>query len=122
MDIASLLQMMMAGGMGDNTQTADNAENTDNADGTANSDNAESASNAGDFSGFFENIDIDMVMKMGEVFAQLNKPDKNADLLSALKPHLRDENQHKVDTAMKLSRMITLLPFLKESGILKNLF
>lgn len=43
--------------------------------------------------------------------------DKNTQLLYALKPHLKEENQHKVDEAAKLLRLISLLPLLRESGI-----
>ncbi|MCL1881852.1 MAG: hypothetical protein FWF76_06715 [Oscillospiraceae bacterium] len=131
MDMAKLLQMMMAGGMGGNA-----GDNSENSDSSARSDNPDSSDKQGysenndnnddfagsDFADFFENIDFDMISKMGELFSHMNKPDKNSELLSALRSHLRDENQHKIDTAMKLSRMVTLLPLLKDSGILNNLF
>jgi hypothetical protein len=115
MDMAKLLQMMMAGGFGDSDSSgSDSPDSSEPAPNSADSGDS-------DFGSFFNNIDLDMVFKMGEIFSQMNKPDKNSELLCALKPHLRDENQHKIDTAMKLSRVITLLPFLKESGILNNL-
>lgn len=119
MDMAKLLQAMMSGGFGDSD---DGSENSGDNSNSADSDKTDGDSGGSDFGSFFENIDFDMISKMGELFSHMNKPDKNSELLSALKPHLRDENQHKIDTAMKLSRMITLLPFLKDSGILNNLF
>ena len=116
--MAKLMQMLMSSS-GDS--------DSDELDDTT-SDNADSAEEqskgdfGGDFSGIFDNINFDMLTKMGELFSRMNKPDRNAELLLALKPHLRAENQHKVDSALKLSRMMSMLPFLKESGILNDLF
>ena len=76
----------------------------------------------GDFGSFFENIDLDMIMKLGELFALFNRPDKNADLLRALKPHMREENKEKIDTAIKILKVTALLPFLRESGFMDKLF
>lgn len=47
--------------------------------------------------------------------------DKRTALLIALKPNLSKEKQDKVDTAIKLLKLIEMLPLLKESGIL-NIF
>lgn len=44
--------------------------------------------------------------------------DSRAQLLKALKPHLSEPRREKVDTAIKILKLIELLPFLKESGIL----
>ncbi|MDR2559703.1 MAG: hypothetical protein LBC86_09225 [Oscillospiraceae bacterium] len=84
------------------------------------SDSASGAS--GDFSSFFENIDFDMLMKAGEVFSRYNSPDKNTELLRALKPHLREENKDKIDTAIKIVKITALLPFLRESGLFDKMF
>jgi len=75
-----------------------------------------------DFNSFFENIDIDMIMKIGEIFALFSRADKNTDLLRALKPHLRDENREKIDTAIKILKVAALLPYLRESGFMDKLF
>lgn len=45
--------------------------------------------------------------------------DSRTKLLTALKPHLSEPRREKVDTAIKILRMLELLPLLKESGILK---
>jgi len=47
--------------------------------------------------------------------------DKRTALLLALKPNLSKEKQDKVDVAVKLFKLIELLPYLKESGILNIL-
>ena len=43
--------------------------------------------------------------------------DPRTNLLNALKPHLSEPKREKVDTAIKILKVIELLPFLKESGI-----
>lgn len=70
----------------------------------------------------FGNIDIDMIMKLGELMSNMNSADKNTQLLLALKPHLRPENRKKVDNALKLMKIMNLLPLLKDSGILNGFF
>ncbi len=69
----------------------------------------------------FGGIDIEAVLKIGEIMSKLNEPDKNTQLLLALKPHLREENRAKIDTAVKLFKLISLLPYLRESGLFDKL-
>lgn len=45
--------------------------------------------------------------------------DPRSQLLNALKPHLSEPRREKVDTAIKILKIIELLPLMKESGILK---
>jgi hypothetical protein len=82
----------------------------------------ESSGNGFDFGSFFENIDFDMLMRAGEIFSRFNSPDKNTELLRALKPHLREENKEKIDTAIKIVKITALLPFLRESGLFDKMF
>ena len=70
----------------------------------------------------FGDIDMEAIMRMFEMFSEMNKPDKNTALLYALKPHLREENKRKVDTAAKLLKLMTILPLLKDSGMFDKLF
>jgi hypothetical protein len=56
------------------------------------------------------------------MFSRYNSPDKNTDLLRALKPHLREENKEKVETAIKIVKITALLPFLRESGLFDKMF
>jgi hypothetical protein len=93
-----------------------------NNEKSAKPENQDESHQPNEESSFFDGLNFDMLGKMGELFSHINKPDRNAELLHALKPHLRDENQHKVDTAVKISRMISLFPFIKDSGILNDLF
>ncbi len=47
--------------------------------------------------------------------------DARTNLLAALKPHLSEPKREKVDTAIKILRLLDLLPLLKESGVLGQL-
>ena len=66
-------------------------------------------------------LDINMIMKLQQVMGQLNGHDKNTDLIMALKPHLKPERQSKADDAIKIMRLISLLPLLKDSGLFGKL-
>ena len=71
----------------------------------------------------FGGIDLEAIMRLGEIMSRMNSTDeKNAGLLLALKPHLRSENRKKVDNALKLMKIINLLPLLRDSGIMDGLF
>ena len=142
-NIAEMLQSLLAGlnaGNGGETQnnanqafnTGESAEGGDFSD-TETSGGSENFGGTGpsggtgafggfDFNSFFGNIDIDMIMKIGELFAVFNQPDKNAELLRALKPHMRDENKEKIDTAIKILKITSLLPYLRESGFMDKIF
>lgn len=48
--------------------------------------------------------------------------DKSVELLLALKPHLSIERQKKLDTAIKLLKIYSVLPLIKDSNILGDLF
>ena len=52
---------------------------------------------------------------------QSHNDDPRAALLAALKPHLSEQKREKVDTAIKILRLLDLLPLIKESGILGKL-
>lgn len=88
------------------------------------SKNSESAENpqSDNSNDIFGNIDIEAILKLGEMLSSMNASDKNTQLLLALKPHLRPENRQKVDNALKLMKIINILPLLKESGILNGFF
>ncbi len=61
------------------------------------------------------NIDINMLMKIQQIFSKMSCDDRNVNLLLALKPHLRE--QKKVDDAINILRLMSVLPALSESGI-----
>lgn len=64
--------------------------------------------------------DINMLMKLSKAFKSTK--DDRINLLLALRPHLSEERKVKVDTAVKLLKIYSLMPLLKESGVLGGLF
>lgn len=62
-----------------------------------------------------DNLDFNMIMKAKSIFDKMNNtPNKNVDLIMALKPHLRPETQNKADQAMKIIKLFEVLPLLRE--------
>lgn len=76
------------------------------------------AENTSSGESLFGDLDLETIMKLMEAFSRLNSSgDKNTELLLALKPHLRDENRAKVDRAIKLMKLLSVLMLLRESGL-----
>ena len=67
--------------------------------------------------GLFSGLDMEMLMKMLSLFESLNQPNDNERFLLALKPLLREENRPKIDSAIRLLKLFSILPMLKDSGI-----
>ncbi len=105
MDISSLLSMLLSQS---EQEQAEQTENENIKDDESKEDNQ-------------PGIDFEMLLKIGEIISRLNESDKNTELLLALKPHLREENRARIDTAVRLFKLISLLPYLKESGMFDNL-
>lgn len=65
----------------------------------------------------------DELMNVMSIVSKLNtkNDDTRTQLLSALKPHLSEPKRDKVDTAIKILRLLELLPLIKESGVLGKL-
>lgn len=66
-------------------------------------------------------LDLNTLMKVQQMMSGLSRNDKNTELLLALKPHLRPERQAKADDAIRIMRLLSMLPMLKESGLLGSL-
>lgn len=66
-------------------------------------------------------IDMNMILKLQQVFSSMNVNDKNSQLLMALKPHFGEKRQKRVDQAISMMRLFSMLPMLKESGIFAGL-
>lgn len=64
--------------------------------------------------------DITAIMQVLSALKGAN--DKSVELLLALKPHLSQARQKKLDTAIKLLKIYSVLPLLKDSNILGDLF
>ncbi len=88
-------------------------------DDDENGDNGEEERESSE--GLFSGLDPEMLIKMFALFETLNQPDDNERFLLALKPLLREENRAKIDSAIRLIKLFSLLPILRESGILGRL-
>lgn len=88
-------------------------------DGDDNGDGGEERSEQS--GGLFSGLDPEMLLKMFALFESLNQPDDSERFLLALKPLLREENRTKIDSAIRLMKLFSLLPILKDSGIFEKL-
>lgn len=66
-------------------------------------------------------FDFSKLLMMGKLMNSASD-DKNAELLLALRPLLREERQAKVDKAVKLLKLLAVWNLLKESGMLGDIF
>lgn len=66
-------------------------------------------------------LGADEMQSIISIISKLNSSgnDARTELLTALKPHLSEPRREKVDTAIKILKMIDVLPLLRSSGILK---
>ncbi len=71
--------------------------------------------------GLFGDLDPSMLLTIMSMFESMNKQDDNEKFLLALKPLLREENKAKIDTAVKFMKIFSLLPLIKDSGMLGKL-
>ena len=55
------------------------------------------------------------------VMGKLSTDDERTALLKALKPLLSESRRKKADEAIKILRLVSLLPLLRESGLLEKL-
>lgn len=60
-------------------------------------------------------FDPQAFMKISGMMQKMNQDDDNTRLLKALRPHIR--NQKKLDEAIRILQLLSLLPLLGESGI-----
>ncbi len=63
----------------------------------------------------FSNIDMGMLLKLQGIFSKMSCDDHNVNLLKALRPHLH--KPEKVDEAINILRLMSILPALGEAGI-----
>lgn len=94
-----------------NTQsTAQNHVNNQSVNNNQNQNALQSLNSLG-----LDSLDFNMIMKAKAIFDKMNNtPNKNVDLIMALKPHLRPETQNKADQALKIIKLFEVLPLLRE--------
>ncbi len=92
---------------------------TEDSDDDSSSGTEQSGTEQSD--GLFSGLDPEMLMRLLSLFETLNQPDDNERFLLALKPLLREENRAKIDSAIRLMKLFSLLPVLKDAGIFGKL-
>lgn len=65
--------------------------------------------------------DMEQIMNIISLAGAMNQQDKNTELLLALRPHLSEEKQQKLDRAVKILKLVTVYNTAKESGLLNNI-
>lgn len=121
--IKNLAGMLSGSGMGNqNNNAAQNAPQNNNFGfGGMNMNKPTQPPSSSNQSEDMPNIDPAMIMKLSSAMQMMNRPDPRVDLLRALKENLSDARQKKVDDAIKILRLLSLMPVLQEQGIF-NLF
>ena len=104
--IQELTQMLQSesGGSEDSAQSAQAETQGEQAEGEGGS------------AGF----DFGMLFKLQQLMQATAGEDKDAELLLALKPHLKEERQKDVDKAVKMSKLLSIWSVLRDSGMLKD--
>lgn len=80
-------------------------------------DEKKSEEEEGSGDGLFSGLDLGTMAKAASLLGAAGSTSDNERLLLALKPLLREENRSKIDTAVKLLKLISLLPLLKDIGL-----
>ena len=62
--------------------------------------------------------DMSVFENLLPLLSKLNSHDEREDFICALKPLLSDERKRKADEAMKFIKLLSIIPLLKEKGIM----
>ncbi len=65
--------------------------------------------------------DAAMLMKLGKLMQTSGSDDKNTALLRALRPHLGERRQHRLDKALRLMQLWAMMQTMQKSGVLQEL-
>lgn len=66
-------------------------------------------------------LDPGMLMKMGELMRNSGGSDKNTALLMALRPHLGEQRQQRIDKALRLMKLWAVFQTMQKTGMLQQL-
>ena len=114
----------LAQSLGANMNQRDKAAENNDKNGSLSVNDNNSSTGGGDLSNMLSGISnmpispqqLTMVMNiMGKLKSEQN--DDRAKLLLALKPHLSPERQKKADNAVKMLKIVSLLPMIKDTGL-----
>lgn len=62
--------------------------------------------------------DLSQLASLAPILQAFNSHDERLDFINALKPLLSEERRHKADEAMKLVKLLSVFPLLRERGIM----
>ena len=62
--------------------------------------------------------DMNMLSSLAPVLQAVNSKDERVEFINALRPLLSDDRRKKADEAAKIVRLLSLLPLLKERGLM----
>ena len=62
-------------------------------------------------------IDPQAITKISGIMQAMAVDDSRCELIKALKPHLKPERRHRADEAIRLLKIISMLPLLREQNL-----
>ena len=66
----------------------------------------------------FSSIDPEMIMRINRIMKSMNHDDSRSQLIKALKPHLSEPRKKRADEAIRILKLLDMLPLLREQGII----
>lgn len=117
------IKKMAQGLFGSNTQGGEQSGETNSAsDSKARYEHRNGENKNSDFKNFnFNNMnfpDFSVIEKLAPVISAFSEHDERSDFIMALKPLLSEQRRKKADEAAKLIKLISVLPVLKEQGMM----
>ncbi len=79
------------------------------------------SANSANQASLLDNIDPTVLFSVMKAFNSSEGDDRSR-LLLALKPYLSESRRERVDSAIKILKIIKILPLLRKEGVLKDLF
>lgn len=70
------------------------------------------------FQSLLGGMDLGAMMNLASKLKDFNAEDNNTRFLLALRPLLGEEKQNKIDRAVKILKLLNLMPLIKDSGLL----
>ena len=124
-DIGSILSSLSAEDMENLKNTASqllggsvNAPQLNGAEDKSKREKPPAADGIAEIMGGLGMPDLSQLSALLPVFNALNTQDERLDFINALKPLISETKRKKADEAMKLIRLLSLLPLLRERGIM----
>lgn len=109
--LAELVKMFKSGDFNENGESTVKSSEINNS-----SNNNNDSQNADDTM-----PDIQQIMKLASLAGTFSRNDENTGLLLALRPHLSEQKQQKLDKAVKLLKLTAVYSAAKESGLINNI-